>query len=806
MSKRNKRRSHVEKWEKVKPDESFTFGPLRVSRHGKYVHLENRATPEEHVAMLARMKDAHKATITDLETSIASLQAEIQVYDPIELMHRAAYMLIPLLLKYYSENQYETSESLALPAAEYLQYLISRTPTAPEAERDIDESAWDAIWQHLIKVLQLTQDYLFSRPTITTPPTEIDELRFFTDARRLGIRIRRYTIYFADHLRDALLPLEAAVRDAYGISVEDLIKGLCAIHSYQSTGIFDRYQALRESHKKFVQRLEEEVPSLNIPEDVDLREFFRTSPAFEHIMKEASENARLAFTPAAFDITDLSNLPAEVLSALSIKPGQSPLDKLTGPNHDDLSPLSTSIFHDRPFIEKDGRVYSFYHSGLEDRTTELLEHDIFARFPDREGSLRRKRDEYLEVIAVDLLTVLLKPDADHRNAYYPNPDQAGHLTELDALVAVDDILFLVEVKAGGLSEAARRGAPQSLYSELNDTIGTGQRQSERAEKYIRSADEVSFFDSTGRKEICRIRSADFRRIFRVIITREDLGWVGARIASLSLIEPTLSTSLPWHVSLDDLRAIGELFHDSSVRFAHFLEQRLEASEEHILGQHDEIEHVGLYNKINFYHELPVRGVDRMSFDASWMRDIDEYFAKKYRGEEVALPRQRMPARLSDLMTALNDSDLRGRFSAASIIFDMDDESRDQLEQGLAHLDAGVDEARPRSMRMPFSAASHGLSVTYFADKLWDQELIRSAAMMENSGCSRWVIVKLESHSPYVISQIETLIPGRFSATELAPAFEYIETMAQQKIASEKPGRNDRCPCGSGKKYKKCHGA
>lgn len=25
-------------------------------------------------------------------------------------------------------------------------------------------------------------------------------------------------------------------------------------------------------------------------------------------------------------------------------------------------------------------------------------------------------------------------------------------------------------------------------------------------------------------------------------------------------------------------------------------------------------------------------------------------------------------------------------------------------------------------------------------------------------------------------------------------------------AAPKPGRNDPCPCGSGKKYKKCHGA
>jgi hypothetical protein len=28
----------------------------------------------------------------------------------------------------------------------------------------------------------------------------------------------------------------------------------------------------------------------------------------------------------------------------------------------------------------------------------------------------------------------------------------------------------------------------------------------------------------------------------------------------------------------------------------------------------------------------------------------------------------------------------------------------------------------------------------------------------------------------------------------------------QAAPNEKPGRNDPCPCGSGKKYKKCHGS
>jgi len=29
---------------------------------------------------------------------------------------------------------------------------------------------------------------------------------------------------------------------------------------------------------------------------------------------------------------------------------------------------------------------------------------------------------------------------------------------------------------------------------------------------------------------------------------------------------------------------------------------------------------------------------------------------------------------------------------------------------------------------------------------------------------------------------------------------------KQAVSAKKAGRNDPCPCGSGKKYKKCHGA
>ncbi len=40
----------------------------------------------------------------------------------------------------------------------------------------------------------------------------------------------------------------------------------------------------------------------------------------------------------------------------------------------------------------------------------------------------------------------------------------------------------------------------------------------------------------------------------------------------------------------------------------------------------------------------------------------------------------------------------------------------------------------------------------------------------------------------------------------APEKEEKKRRQARRPSSEKVGRNDPCPCGSGKKYKKCHGA
>src|SRR6266478_3192422 len=807
---RRKRRKVAGRWNPAVPDEVVSVGPIRIERYGRFLRWSNRSTPEEHARSLANSKKENTRVLAELAKEVVALQSVISRYDPVEIMHRAAYMILPLFITHRSESDFAPHEVHFLPAVEYLQYLVARTQFS-DSSATLSEPEWEQVWARALKVMQLTQAHLMLRETLESPPSVIDELRFMLDNRRLAIRVKHYPIFLADSLRTFLEPYEQWILEIYGVKVDELINELCKIEEYQKTGLLDRYRAVIDAQRSLAEKLA--ARGFSIDPNASQEEVHRTREAlardeFKALSADLEEKMHLTFTAALFDITDLTSLPDPILSLLAVTPGESVLTALTGPapEFEDLSPLSTSVLHYKPFLQAKGRFYTFYHSGFEDRIGEIVERELLLQRPGKVSSMARKRSDWMEAESLALLASIIKPDFVHQNVYYPNPDEEGGLTELDILFGVDDLLFLIEVKAGAFSVAASRGAPKSLERELSDLIVEGQRQSERAQRYIESADQVSFFDETGKIVVRTVRRDYVRSIIRVVVTREDLGWVAARIGILSVIDPKLKKSAPWCISIDDLRAMAQLFRDDELRCVHYLEQRLKASAEPRLTQHDEIDHVGLYNKINLYAELPAKGMDRMTFDASYTRDIDLYFMERAAGGTREAPRQAMPIKMKAFLGALQASHLPGRFEVASIILSMDADARTMFkEQGLDQIDLGAAQGKQLSFRIPFGPNAEGISVTYLGDSHLRQELFRSAAQMRQSRCTKWVVVQMTNHSPYVIGKIQRIDTESFTDTELADELARIEERARQAASTQRPGRNDPCPCGSGKKYKRCHG-
>ncbi len=660
------------------------------------------------------------------------------------------------------------------------------------------------LWANATEVLRLTHTYLFTRKILTSPPSLIDELRFILDSMRLGIRVHRYPFFLLDYLKTSLTPYATWIPQVYNVSVAEIVQGIISIDEYQKTGILKRYSETVSAAIDLMSKLEESGYKIEGATCKDIAQIHESlKPELRLKYEELQELLYRTFAPAVVEITDM--MPKSILSLLSVKPGEAILTELTGPGHDDLSPLSNSILHHKPFLEVEGKFYTFYHSGFDDSIGELIEADLFNKFPEKISEMANMRSKHLENETKELLTAVINPDSVFQNIYYPNPDQTGNLTELDVLLQVDDILFLVEVKAGRLSAPARRGAPKSLEQELSDLIIEGQHQSERAEKYVRSSEEVAFFDETGKRVVCTIKGSEIRKIFRIVVTREQLGWVGAEIACLSILDPDLSKSFPWHVSIDDLRVVVELFKNNEICFIHFLEERLRASSQIKLHQHDEIEHIGLYFKINYYHDYPNDNVDSMLFDASFMKDIDYYFMARQAGETLDVPAQDMPENMRSFIFALEESRLPGRFEFGSLVLSMDSDSREKLNKALEYLNEGQNLGKQRSIRLPFTNKAFGLTIMLGSNSAWREELFRSAAQMEQSRCEHWLVARIASSSKFIINDLQRVNPNKFLASDILRAKTYLEELTRQKIRTEKPRRNDTCPCGSGFKYKKCHG-
>lgn len=803
MSKSKKKKNRT----KRTVEEAFSFGPIQIERAGETVRYSKTGTAEEQSQFLKQLEESHKKLYPELEQRIQQLQALIQKYDPIELMHRATYMLFPILMKYKSESDFGAGDSKIMPGAEYVQYLIARTKPSSNPE-ELTEAGWGELWELVIQVLDLTSTFLITRKPSSDHPDHVNDLQFLLDSRRLLERIDRYAYFYRDHLSASLLPYAEGIQELFSVSADDIIDGIMQIRDYQSRGVFAKYAELRNQQQRLMEELYDEgftVDPSASDEEVEKTRIALQSDRFKKQREEVEVILGQAMTPELFDITDLTPLPKSILSLLSVRPGESELYTLTGAHHDDLSPLSTSVLQYKPFLEVDGHFYTAYHSGLVDRIAEIFESELFNRLPAKISTMAKRRSNYLETESRELLAAILKPDFSFLNAYYPNPDEEGGLTELDALIGVDDILFLVEAKAGGLSEGFIRGAPLSLEGDITDLIIEGQRQSVRAERYINSLKAAPFFEEDGKTILYTIKRSDFRQIYRIIITREELGWIGAKLSVLTGMDGTLEKSYPWHISIDDLRVVSELFTNKPITFVHYLEQRKLAAANQVLTQNDELDHIGLYHDMNLYQDIGVGTDATQVFMVGYTNEIDHYFHDKMAGENPEVPGQTIPPKFQNLLAALGDTPISGRFLVGTLLLSNGGEGRIDIDTALTELDNALADGRRLSYRMTFAHESIGLTITYAGNNHLKTELLRSAAQMQQSQMGKWLVVQLRPVSPYRIKAIETVYPDQFTTEELASSIKRADEQLATRLSEKKIGRNERCPCGSGKKYKRCHG-
>jgi len=100
---------------------------------------------------------------------------------------------------------------------------------------------------------------------------------------------------------------------------------------------------------------------------------------------------------------------------------------------------------------------------------------------------------------------------------------------------------------------------------------------------------------------------------------------------------------------------------------------------------------------------------------------------------------------------------------------------------------------------------------FWLEHLENMEYLRDSVRLRAYGQQDPLIeYKNEGHKMFqrLLDTVESNIANTILKVSLAPASARPMNQAQQSIIPDKnkPSRNDPCPCGSGKKYKRCHGA
>ena len=172
-----------------------------------------------------------------------------------------------------------------------------------------------------------------------------------------------------------------------------------------------------------------------------------------------------------------------------------------------------------------------------------------------------------------------------------------------------------------------------------------------------------------------------------------------------------------------------------------------------------------------------------------------------------------------LIEALYEEDGPGRVKALEAMWrSLDGHYAQYFPRHLDDADPGLVRQAIRGAGF-FQLTSYAGKIASFFDREGDFEDLREDALFAYAlampgeatrGRVRGMLRKIEALTELSPDETELVMAGldeRLQMAGLAPVFAAEGDMVEEDAeAVTKAGRNDPCPCGSGKKYKKCHGA
>ena len=644
------------------------------------------------------------------------------------------------------------------------------------------------------------------------------DIEFHAKSSWLMLRGNRYQVLEGEFYQYVLVPHDDVLKDVYGVGAIEIAEGFQQLANATRVG---QANAIEEMMKQF-QAAQDFAEKQNKPLEDAMEEWVEANA-------QQTKSAGLAVDDmlrgGISNVSRHTKLPSELLADLAYSRGE----ELDFFSEGDFSgtPYRTLPARKKPLIKLGEDYYAVDPCFIRDAGYRSLLFNLLQKKPDYKEAFKERQKVMSEAAFPEILAEQLSGAVVYQEVYYKDP-KTKQWAENDTLVLIDDVLYLVEAKAGAAATIASPELDFKRHSQsVKDLIIKAYKQCERFFEYLKSADEVPLFNRINGKyeEVGKLRHSDYRVMIPIGLTVESFSPFSSFSKNLPQVKPLLGQYSFVSISIDDLFVLRRLLPTPGV-FAHYMEvrQAIAGIKQGLLF--DEFDHLGAYlTKNRFDQEIIDQSKDENSglVICNGMSDVVDSAFESEQWETSPKPTQEFPKVVLKVLSALDISRESGWLSVDSLIRDFGEEARNNFAKYLSDLDKTIEQHPARYFA--FGGEGEPIFVWMQNSKYeveWEKVNDKASAVALSVKVEKLmgVLLKVGKRGAYEAAQyFEVHAPVEQNQNN-SFIFEDAKRMSQQtksraaapvvdkKLVPErkrKVGRNDPCPCESGKKYKRCHG-
>ncbi|SHF97020.1 YecA family protein [Vibrio gazogenes] len=643
------------------------------------------------------------------------------------------------------------------------------------------------------------------------------DIEFHAKSSWVMLRGNRYQVLEGEFYQYVLAQHDDILNDIYGVGAVDIAEGFQQLSDATRIG---QANAIEEMLKQFeaAQRFatEKGKPLEEVMEEwveANAQQTKRAGLAVDDMLRGGITN-----------VSRHTKLPSEFLADLAYQRGEE-VDFFSDGDYSG-TPYRTLPARKKPLIKLDEDYYAVDPCFIRDAGYRSLLFNLLQKKPEYKEQFKERQKAMSEAAFPEILAEQLASATVYQEVYYKDP-KTKQWAENDTLVLIDDVLYLVEAKAGAAATIASPELDFKRHSQsIKDLILKAYKQCERFFEYLKSADEVSIFNLVNGKyeEIGKLRHSDYRVMIPIGLTVESFSPFSAFSKNLPQVKPLLGQHSFVSISIDDLFVLRRMLPTPGI-FAHYMEvrQAIAGVKQGLLF--DEFDHLGAYLTNNRFDQEIIeksRSENSGLVICNGLSLVVDKFFESGQWDTSPIPAQEFPDAVSKALTALDVSRKPGWLSVDSLIRDFGEEARISFGKYLSDLDNSIEKHPARY----FAFGGEGKPIfVWIQNSKYDVEWKKvndtasAVAISIDTKELMGMLIKVGKGRVYeaaqyfrvdvpteqtesnehIYKEAQSMRERTKSPTSVSKQH-YLEPKKKRKI-----GRNEPCPCGSGKKYKKCHG-